>query len=344
MQKRRCFIFPVLLTAVALLLAGCQSRGQAGPLTANGTIEATEVNVTARVGGTLQKLGVREGDRVKAGQSIGQLDTGSYRIQENQAQAGVAAAQAGLDEAESGARSQEIEAARQDVDALAAQVAAAQDQLTLQEDNLKRAQSLFQAGAIPEQALQEQQTACDTARHKLAGIQAQQEAARAKLELLQAGSTPQALDRLSAGVTQSEDSLKLARLNLDWTRLVAPISGTVISRNFEPGELIHPGAQVVTLLDDRDLWLNVYVPENQLNQVNVGQPVQIRVDAYPGKAFPGRVEYISPQAEFTPRNVQTKQDRVNLVFRVKVRVTGGWEQLKPGLPADVTFTPPETAK
>lgn len=344
MQKRRCYIFPVLFAAVVLLLAGCQSRGQTGALTANGTIEATEVNVTARVGGTLQKLGVREGDRVKAGQLIGQLDTRSYSVQENQAQAGVAAAQASLDEAKSGARSQEIAAARQNMDALAAQVAAAQDQLTLQEDNFKRAQSLFQAGAIPEQSLQEQQTACDTARHKLAGIKAQQEAARAKLELLQAGSTPQALDRLSAGVNQSEDNLKLARLNLDWTRLTAPISGTVISRNFEPGELIRPGAQVITLQDDRDRWLNVYVPENRLDQVKAGQPVQIRVDAYPDKTFPGRVEYISPQAEFTPRNVQTKQDRVDLVFRVKVRVTGGWAQLKPGVPADVTFTPPETAK
>lgn len=341
-KSRWYFIFSALVTAAVFFLAGChlrENREQAQPLTANGTIEATEINVTAEVGGTLQKLNVNEGDQVKAGQLIGQLDTGSYRLQADQAQSSVAASQASLGEVEAGARNQEIAAARQEVESLAAQVASARDQLAQLEANLKRAQALFQEGAIPEQALQEQQTAYNKALHQVDGTEAQQAAAQARLELLQAGSRPQTLDRLSAGVRHSEVNLKLARLNLDKTRLVAPAGGTVITRNFEKGELIRPGSKVVTLLDESNLWLNVYVPENELGKVKVGQEVQIRVDAYPDKTFPGRVEYISPQAEFTPRNVQTKQDRVNLVFRVKVRVASGQDQLKPGLPADVTFTP-----
>ena len=338
------FVFFLLVIAGLFLLSGCRLRenwtqDQDQPLTANGTIEATEINVTAEVGGTLQKLDVKEGDRVKAGQLVGQLDTSNYRLQAEQAQNSIKSAQASLDEAKAGVRSQEIAAAQQEIESLASQVASAQDQAAQLEANLKRAQTLFQEGAVPEQVLQEQQTAYNKARHQVTGLEAQQAAARARLELLKAGSRPQTLDRLSAGVKQSEVNLKMARLNLDKTRLVAPGAGTVITLNFEKGELIRPGSKVVTLLDENNLWLNVYVPENELGKVKLGQEVQIRVDAYPDKNFPGLVEHIFPRAEFTPRNVQTKQDRVNLVFRVKVRVTGGQDQLKPGLPADITFTP-----
>ncbi|MBC7323924.1 MAG: HlyD family efflux transporter periplasmic adaptor subunit [Moorella sp. (in: Bacteria)] len=105
------------------------------------------------------------------------------------------------------------------------------------------------------------------------------------------------------------------------------------------GELVRPGAEVLTLLDTHNMWLNVYIPENRLGEVKIGQQVQIQIDPYPDQSFPGQVEYISPQAEFTPRNVQTREDRVNLVFRVKIRVTGGQDKLRPGLPADVTFLP-----
>ncbi|KFD42452.1 hypothetical protein DK28_0205390 [Peptococcaceae bacterium SCADC1_2_3] len=142
---------------------------------------------------------------------------------------------------------------------------------------------------------------------------------------------------MTAATRQNEGSLELAQLNLKKTRLVAPANGIVAGCNFEEGELIRPGAEVVTLLDYKNLWLNVYVPENKLSQVKVGRRVQIQVDTYPGKTFSGQVEYISPQAEFTPRNVQTKEDRVNLVFQVKIRVIEGQEELRPGLPADVKF-------
>ena len=202
---------------------------------------------------------------------------------------------------------------------------------------MKRARELFQAGAKPEQEMITQELYYNNARHQLEGAQAQLEAAQARLALLQAGSREQTIERLTAATEQNESNLKLAQLNLKKTRLVAPASGIVASCNFEEGELIRPGAEVVTLLDHKNLWLNVYVPENKLSRVKMGQPVQILVDAYPGKTFSGQVEYIYPQAEFTPRNVQTKEDRVNLVFRVKIRVIEEREGLRPGLPAEVKF-------
>ncbi|MEW6172404.1 MAG: HlyD family efflux transporter periplasmic adaptor subunit [Bacillota bacterium] len=318
-----------------LLLSGCATED--AELTANGTVEATEIKVVAEVGGQLKELRVKEGDRVKAGQLIGNLDDEPYRIQVEQARASTSGAGATLSEAESGARSQEIDAARQEVDRLSAQVAAAREQLALQEDSLQRAESLFGAEALPEQELVARQSQVRVARHQLEAAEAQLEAARARLALLKAGSRPQTIDRLAAGVKQAQGGLALAELNLQKTKLIAPAAGVVSSLNFEKGELIRPGAEVATLLDDRKLWLNVYVPENDLGQVRVGQNVHVAVDTYPGRTFPGKVVYIAPEAEFTPRNVQTKKDRVNLVFRVKVEVTGGQGDLRPGLPADVTF-------
>jgi len=327
----------VVPTLLFLFLSGCQFTKKEQSLTANGTIEATEIKVVAEVGGALKKLSVKEGDRVQAGQIIGQLDETYYRILVEQAKAGVAGTQASLAEARAGAREQEIEAADREVDRLTSQVASAQEQVAFQEDNLKRARELFQAGALPEQEMITQEVHYNNARHQLEGAKAQLEAAKARLALLQAGSREQTIERLTAATRQNEGSLELAQLNLKKTRLVAPANGIVAGCNFEEGELIRPGAEVVTLLDYKNLWLNVYVPENKLSQVKVGRRVQIQVDTYPGKTFSGQVEYISPQAEFTPRNVQTKEDRVNLVFQVKIRVIEGQEELRPGLPADVKF-------
>ncbi|WP_258358545.1 HlyD family secretion protein [Moorella sulfitireducens] len=329
-----------ILLLILVLITGCQPREKEKLLKASGTIEATEIKVTAEVGGTLQDLTVKEGDTIPAGKIIGHLDQAAYQIQVDQAAAAVAAARAALAEARAGARSQEIAAAEQEVARLDAQVAAVQEQVTLLEDNLRRARELFQAGALPEQELVNLESQYNQGQHQLAAARAQLEAAKSRLALLQAGSTPYTLDRLAAGVQQSEKNLALAQLNLNKTTLRSPAAGLVASVNFEKGELVPQGAEVVTILDLNNLWLNVYIPENRLGEVQVGQPVQITVDTFPGHSFPGRVEYIAPQAEFTPRQVQTTEDRVNLVFRVKILVTGGQDKLRPGLPADVTFPAP----
>ncbi|MGI9860492.1 HlyD family efflux transporter periplasmic adaptor subunit [Moorella naiadis] len=353
--KKTCFLLLILLVNMTALVSGCQRRDKEQYLTASGTIEATEVKVMAEVGGTLQDVAIKEGDMVATGQILACLDQSGYQIPVAQAEAGVEAAQAALAEARAGARSQEITAAEQEAARLEAgvrtaaeQVATLQEQVNLLADNLQRAQKLFQAGALPEQELRNRESQYNQARHQLEGTQAQLEGAkaqlegaRARLDLLRAGSTGYTLDRLAAGVKQNQSSLEQAQLNLGKTILKAPAAGLVSSVNYAKGELVRPGAEVATLLDTANLWLNVYIPENRLGEVKVGQAVQIQADPYPGQSFPGQVEYIAPQAEFTPRNVQTREERVNLVFRVKIRVTGGQDQLRPGLPVDVTFLPAE---
>lgn len=331
---RRPWLLLLFLAAV-LLLPGC--NGREAQLSANGTIEATQVRVVAEVSGQLKELAVTEGDRVKAGQILARLDASTYQTQMEQAQAAVDSAGAGLAEARSGSRTQDIEAAQHEAERLAAQAAAAQEQVSQLEDSLARTEALYEQGAAAEKDLTSLESQLKVARYQWQGAQAALEAARSRLALLEAGNRPETIQRQEAGVRQSQAGLDMARLNLKKTELTAPVSAVVARLNFSQGEFVNPGAEIVTLLDDTDLWLNVYVPENKLGQVKVGQTVSITVDTYPGRVFPGRVTYIAPEAEFTPRNVQTKEDRVNLVFQVKVQVTEGQDALRPGLPADVIF-------
>ena len=127
----------------------------------------------------------------------------------------------------------------------------------------------------------------------------------------------------------------LAAIRKGYTRLVSPIKGKAISRQYQPGEITMPGSPVITLADLDNLTIKVYLPEMYLGKIRLGQAVAIQVDSYPGQDFPGKVDYIADQAEFTPKNVQTKQERVKQVFAVKIACSGKDGILKPGLPCDV---------
>jgi HlyD family secretion protein len=120
--------------------------------------------------------------------------------------------------------------------------------------------------------------------------------------------------------------------------IVAPLSGTVLSRNLEPGEVLSPGVSLMTLADLSTLEVYVYVPESNVGAVNVGDAVEVAVDSFPGETFAGKVKAVSSRTEFTPRNVESKEDRVTLVFKVTVTVPNRDGRLKPGMPADAAFT------
>ena len=162
-------------------------------------------------------------------------------------------------------------------------------------------------------------------------------AARERLALVEAGPRPGQVDTARAQVAQAEASLVQARARLADTRIEAPMDGVVLRKNLEPGATAAPGAAVVTLVDPSDLWLRAYIPETDLGRVKIGQTARVTVDAFPGQPFEGRVTEVASAAEFTPRNVQTQKERVNLVFRVKVAIANPDGRLKPGMPADAVI-------
>ncbi len=161
--------------------------------------------------------------------------------------------------------------------------------------------------------------------------------AQAYLDGLEAGATPEEIAALEAQVRQAEAQLESARTVLAKLTLTAPIGGQVVEVVGHAGELAAPGVTLITLADLEQVTLTIYVPENRLGQVQVGQSVEVRVDSFPGRVFIGRVASIATEAEFTPRNIQTADERANMVFAVKVVIPNPDRALKPGMPADAVL-------
>jgi multidrug resistance efflux pump len=188
----------------------------------------------------------------------------------------------------------------------------------------------------------ELQAKVNTAKAQYEVASAAVELAQAQLEGLKIGATQEQIAAAEAHVAVARSALAAHEMQRAKLLLRAPISGLVLERPAHVGEVAMPGVPLLTLADLADLSLTIYVPEDQLGKVQLGQPVTVTVDAYPERAFRGTVAYVSSQAEFTPKNVQTKEERVSMVFAVKVELANPDHALKPGMPADAVLS--ETVK
>lgn len=326
------FSMLILLILIAFT-AGCGDDGKS--LKTTGTVEAEEIRIVAEVGGTIKELFVDEGSVVAGGDKVALLSSPELELKVEQAKAELRATRAKLAEAESGSRVQEIAAARQEVERIAAELKSARSDLNLQQDTLEKYRQLAEQGALTEHKLNTQANLTDKAKYRLNAVESSLEAARSKLDLLKTGVKPETIEQLRAHVDAANAAVKLHEQNLSETVLRTPMKGTVLTCNYKKGEVVKPGSEIATLGNTDDLYLYTYIPENRLDKVKAGQEVQIAVDSYPKKRFKGKVTYISPEAEFTPKNVQTEEDRVRLVFKVKLKVVSGQSYLLPGMPADV---------
>lgn len=378
MKSRRRVIIPIAILAVGVAAWFLWPRGgtRDGAIQASGTIEATQVDVAPRLAGRVIKLAVREGDQVRSGQVVAELDAAEVEAQLAQVRAAVAAAKtrpAQADAALALARASvqaQLTQARAQMDAAAAAVEASKASLRAAEANLQasetnlaqaesdlgRLESLYRDGAVSAQQL-------DTARSTVKAAQAQRDAARAQRDAAQTQLTASAafLEQARAGLAvaeanrqtitireqdaaasraqlaQAQAALQQIQIMRGYAILTAPLSGVVVSKHVEVGDLVGVGAPVVTIADLGQPYLRVFISETDVGRVTLGQPVDVRVDAFRGRVFHGRVTEISDHAEFTPGNVQTREERVKLVFAVKVQLSNQDGVLKPGLPADAVI-------
>jgi HlyD family secretion protein len=325
-RKKAGVIVGVLILAAAFAWLAFLPSGPAEPrLMASGTVEATEADLGFPVPGRIASLSVREGDRVAAGAELARLDAAELTARRAVAAAQVDAARAQLAELRRGGRAEELLQARSALEATASR---AEDARRV----LERSRRLEHDGAISAEALDHARTAHEVAR-------SQWEQAREQLRIVETGARPERIAAQEAQVRQAEAVLAQADALLDHAVIRAPFGGVVAVRHRQPGETVSPGAPVLTLRDERDRWVRVYVREDRLGALALGQPARITAGGATAD-FTGTVSFIAGQAEFTPRNVQTPEDRVRLVYMVKVAVTGDDAgDLKAGLPADVEFLP-----
>ena len=319
-------VVPVVLLVVAAGAGAWYAFGRPkedkAKLTASGTVEATEAQLGFQATGRIAEIAVREGDRVRAGQVLARLDPAEAEARRAQAAGQVEAARAAVAELAVGFRSEEKGQGK-------AALAAAADRLANAESDYKRTLVLYEGGAVSREALDNARTARDVAR-------SQRTQAAEQVRFLQAGPSREKIEQARAQLVQAQAALRAAEVVLGNLVIAAPFDGLVTVRHREPGEIIPAGSPVLTLIDPADRWVRIYVKEDRVGAVRLGSRAAIASDTYPGKTYPGEVAFIASEAEFTPKNVQTKEERVKLVYAVKVRIVGdpGFE-LKPGLPADV---------
>lgn len=337
-MKKRLMGIVVVLVLIALSFWGNQyfNRPQ-DQNTYSGTIEGTEIPVQPELGGRIVDLKVQEGQIVKPGDIIATLDDSQAKISLDTAKSQQIQAQAKLNDLLGGSRAEELRRLEAVVAQANANVAALAPSLQLEENNLANDQKLYESGALSKQALDAQQNKYDTLKAQYEGAQDNVNAAQASLDQAQAGYTQPTIQAQKAAVDMAAQSVKAAELNLSKLTIKSPSDGQVLYKQVELGQVVNPGTTMVTILDPNDLWIKIYVPEAKLNKVKVGGMVQISVDSYPNKAFKGQIQYVSDQAEFTPKNVQTKEERTTTVYAVKISITEGKDQLKAGMPADVTL-------
>jgi len=261
---------------------------------------------------------------VQEGQELAHLDTRELSAALDAAQAQAEAATARLTELRRGARPQEIASAE-------AAVRSATTRAENASREVERAEGLFTGGAISRQSLDAAQTGREVAL-------AAQDQAQQMLILVQEGPRTETINAQRAMVGQAEANVARTAVTLSNATVVAPFAGVITVKHRQPGEIVGAGAPVVTLLDRDSRWVRIYVREDEIGRVQIGQRAAISSDTYPGRTYEGEVMFIGSEAEFTPRNVQTAEERIKLVYPVKVRITGDPNyELKPGVPADVTL-------
>lgn len=373
-KKLLFIFLPAAAIAVLLIIFYLSDWSETEPenLALSGNIEATDAEISFKISGQVVHRMISEGEPVSKGQIIALLED-SYLIEEMtlrkaelraaeadlselkagyrqeeiaQSHALMEKAQSRLDELLAGSRPQEIAAAEARVENAAVNVSHLKIEFDRQSKLLKGStisqREFDRAKAEYEQAIsklneEEERLALvkeGPRREQIDQARATLNEARERYKMLKKGPRQETIELSRARVESAESALRLAEIRCNYATITAPFSGIVISENVEPGEYVSPGTPVVTLGDLENVWLRAYINETDLGRVKLGQEVHVSTDTYPEKIYEGQISFISPEAEFTPKNVQTEKERVKLVYRIKIEIPNPDMELKPGMPAD----------
>ena len=368
---KKSLIFIVIAALLAAGYLGYRHYQAAQAFEWSGTIEARTIAVGSRTGGRVKEVLAREGDRVKPGQPLVILEAGDLPAQKLIAQGQLGQAQANFDKLVKGARPEEIEQARarattataafqetkagarsEQIAAASARLSAAQAAVDKAKTDLDRAQRLLSTGAISQAEVDNAETSLrsttaqrDAQKQTLEELtngarkeDVQQAAARAReaqasARLVQAGSRVEDITAAQGSVDAAKGRVDQIDVMLDELTIKAPVAARVEALDLRPGDLLAPSATASTLLEEDQLYVRIFVPETQIGRVAVGQEVPVSVDSFPAQSFKGVVEHINTVGEFSPRNLQTADERADQVFAARVGLREGREKLRAGMSA-----------
>jgi HlyD family secretion protein len=324
-------LIPAVILVIALASAGAWyvasnfRHTEGGLLQLHGNVDIREVSLGFRVSGRLKEVLRDEGDEVKAGETLARLDEEPYRHEVGESRGQVASLQARLALLESGNRPQEIGQAR-------AQVHEREITAANTERIYKRQQELYGSKTVSAQERDDAEAAYREAEARL-------NSAREQLNLLESGFRAEDIAQARADLARAQAALASAELRAEDTILKSPSDGVVLTRAQEPGAILQAGTIVLTVSLRQPVWVRAYIQEPDLGRIHPGMKVEIYSDSSPGKTYTGKIGYISPRAEFTPKNVETAELRTSLVYRLRVVVDNADDGLRQGMPVTAKVVP-----
>jgi HlyD family secretion protein len=313
-------VWLIILSFISLLIAGCNGGNDKNSVEATGTIETVNVVLSSKTSGEIKVLRSDEGDKVKQGDTIMIIDTQSLNLQLRQQESGADMSRAQLDLLRNGARKEDISLAE-------SSLKQAQVNYNQAKTDVDRLQKLYQTQTITKKQYDDAVAHSDLMNDQLFS-------AKENYSKMKNFARPEELKQAEAKYHQSVANADLIKKNINDSYIVSPINGIVVKKYFEVGETVAPMSNLVKVSDLTNVELYIYITELELGKVKLGQKAEVTVDAFKDKKFEGKVTYISPEAEFTPKNIQTKDERTKLVFAVKIELANPNFELKAGMPAD----------
>ncbi len=326
-------LFLLFALFIVITITGCINGNDDNNY--SGRIEAIEIDVCSEVSGVIKNINISEGDFVKKDQTILEIDDEIFELKLQQSQTSVEAAEAKLNEALSGTRSQKIKSSKSVAETTKANLEQAEKDLVFYEKKEKRYKDLMEEGAVDRETYEGIELSLQKAESQVNSLKHQLEKAQSELNLLIAGNTSDYIKILQAELKKAKLLKEEVECNLDKCIIKASRDGIITSKNYETGEFINLGNKAVSLINLNEQWLYFYIPQSELGNWKLGDRVNLIADSYPEKKFTGEVVYISSEAEFTPKNVQTKDARMDTVFKIKVKVLEGLDKLCPGMWVDI---------
>lgn len=314
-------ILYIILTII--IFNGCGGNDEHNSIEVTGTIEATNVIISSKAAGEVISILKDEGDKVSIGDTLLIIDPKTIKIKLREAEALLASAEAQYELVRNGARKEDIQQAEQ-------LLKQSEVNLNTAHNDKVRFENLYQSKSISKKQYEDA-----VAKYELA--LSQFNSAKENYSKIKNISRPEELKLAKANVERLKANVDLIKKSLDDCYVTSPINGIVVKRFVEAGETVANLSSLIKISDLSQVELMVYVNEVDLPKIKLGQLVDVRVDAFPDKSYKGEIIFISPEAEFTPKNIQTKEERTKLVFAVKVKIDNQYYELKSGIPADAVI-------
>lgn len=310
----------LFIVITSFILLSCGNGNEDNKIKASGTIEATNVTLSSKTAGEILEIYFDEGAKVNKGDTILKIDSENLQLQLQQASAMRESAEAQFQMLKNGSRKEDV----QQAEAMYNQAELAFTQAQKDNDRMRK---LLESNSITKKQFEDVQT-------KFEIVKSQFDAAKENLKKIKNIARPEELKRAEAALNQAIANENLIQKNINDCLIISPLNGFVVELFYEKGETVSPMSSLLKIANLEKLNLDIYINELELPKVKLNQNVDVFIDAYENKSFGGKVVYISPESEFTPKNIQTPDERTKLVYKVKIEIANPNFELKSGMPAD----------